>query len=262
MAKVNQKDRYRQRASLCYEIAATMFGDKATSMKRLGDIYAGLIEDFDKSRTDGFVITGKNVRPNCVKCGREMRLAYSLPPTNSLSAMQAFCCDGCSKTIICKVSVTDVENGSGEKLAEIRSAVLEELGEPHGATPEQEDVSAKPNTRKHVINPRRNTETKGEGEDKSIGVEANTAHHPETLDRPIRELLPATVEDISGPESPGMSAPIDAPASPVHTEGDGAGARRVGHDKGLDPEPPRQRRASMTSLFCFTGRATLSERGR
>jgi len=64
MAKVNQKDRYRQRASLCYEIAATMFGDKATSMKRLGDIYAGLIEDFDKSRTDGFVITGKNVRPN------------------------------------------------------------------------------------------------------------------------------------------------------------------------------------------------------
>jgi hypothetical protein len=57
-----------------------MFGDKATSMKRLGDIYAGLIEDFDKSRTDGFVITGKNDRPNCVKCGKEMRLAYSLPP--------------------------------------------------------------------------------------------------------------------------------------------------------------------------------------
>jgi hypothetical protein len=176
--------------------------------------------------------------------------------------MQAFCCDGCSKTIICKVSATDVENGSGEKLAEIRSAVLEELGEPHGATPEQEDVSAKLDIRKHVIKPRRNTETKGEGEDKSIGVEANTAHHPETLDRPIQELLPATVEDISGPESLDMSAPIDAPASPVHTEGDGAGARRVGHDKGLDPEPPRQRRASMTSLFCFTGRATLSERGR
>jgi hypothetical protein len=202
MAKVDQKDRYRQRAALCYEIAATMFGDKATSMKRLGDTYAGLIEDFDKSRTDGSVIIGKNDRPNCVKCGKAMRHTYSLPHTNTLPAMQAFCCDGCRETIICKASVTDVENGSGEKLAEIRSAVLEELGEPHGATPEQEDVSAKLDTPKHVIKPRRNTETKGEGEGKSIGVDANTAHDPETLDQPIRKLLPATVEDISSPEPP------------------------------------------------------------
>jgi hypothetical protein len=57
MAKVNQKDRYRQQAALCYEIAATMLGDKATAMKRLGDIYARLVEDFEKSRTHGFVIT-------------------------------------------------------------------------------------------------------------------------------------------------------------------------------------------------------------
>ena len=238
MAKVNQKDRYRQRAALCYEIAATMFGDKAISMKRLGDIYAGLIEDFDKPRTEGFLVTGSSDRPKCVKCGKAMRHTYSLPHTNTLPAMQAFCCDGCRETIICKVSVTDVENGSREKLAEIRSAVLEEFGESLGSTPEQEDVSAKLDTPKHVIKPRTNAETKEEGEDKSIGVDANTAHDPETLDRPMRELLPAAVEDITGPEPPDTSPRIDAPAGLVHTEGDSAGARRLGHDKGLDPEPP------------------------
>ena len=42
MATIDQKERYRLRAALCYEIAATLAGDTATSMKRLGDSYAGL----------------------------------------------------------------------------------------------------------------------------------------------------------------------------------------------------------------------------
>jgi hypothetical protein len=38
MATIDQKERGRQRAALCYDIAAT------SSMKRLGDSYAGLAE--------------------------------------------------------------------------------------------------------------------------------------------------------------------------------------------------------------------------
>ena len=114
MAKINQKDHCRQRAALCYEIAATMLGDKATSMIRLGDTYAGLAEDFDKPRTDVFVTTEGNDCANvfvttegndcanCVKCGREMRHAYSLPRTDTLRAMQAFRCDRCNETMIWK----------------------------------------------------------------------------------------------------------------------------------------------------------------
>ena len=44
MATIDQKERGRQRAALCYDIAATLVGDTATSMKRLGDSYAGLAE--------------------------------------------------------------------------------------------------------------------------------------------------------------------------------------------------------------------------
>jgi tetratricopeptide (TPR) repeat protein len=156
--------------------------------------------------------------------------------------MQAYCCDGCSETIICKISVADVENaknGSREKWAENQSTALEELGEPLDATPEQEDVSAKPDTPKHVIEPRSSTKAKGEGEDKSIGVDANTAHHPEALDRSTSEV--ATGEDVLGPEPPDRSARIDAPASLVHTEVDSAGARRIGERALVSdkrPEPP------------------------
>jgi hypothetical protein len=42
MAIVDQKERYRRQAALCYEIAATMAGERAISMARLGDAYAAL----------------------------------------------------------------------------------------------------------------------------------------------------------------------------------------------------------------------------
>jgi DNA-directed RNA polymerase subunit RPC12/RpoP len=102
MATTDQKERYRQRAALCYEIAATITGDNATSMRRLGNTYAGLAEASDKPRTGIFVSTKRNERPRCGKCGKEMRFTYSLPRTDTLRAMQAFRCDRCNETIIWK----------------------------------------------------------------------------------------------------------------------------------------------------------------
>jgi hypothetical protein len=102
MAGIDQKERYRQRAALCYEIAATISGDSATSMTRLGDTYAGLADDSGEPRTGIFVATKRDDRPKCVKCGKEMKLAYSLPRTDTLRAMQAFHCDRCNETMIWK----------------------------------------------------------------------------------------------------------------------------------------------------------------
>jgi hypothetical protein len=73
MAMIDQKERYRQRAALCYEIAATLSGDTARSMKRLGDSYSGLAGGSDNSRTGIFVPTKRHERPHCVTCGKEMR---------------------------------------------------------------------------------------------------------------------------------------------------------------------------------------------
>jgi DNA-directed RNA polymerase subunit RPC12/RpoP len=102
MATTDQKERYRQRAPLCYEIAATITGDNAASMRRLGDTYAGLAEPSDQPPAGIFVATERNERPRCVKCGKEMRFTYSLPRTDTLRAMQAFRCDRCNETMIWK----------------------------------------------------------------------------------------------------------------------------------------------------------------
>jgi hypothetical protein len=71
MATVDQKERYRQRAALCYDIAATLAGDTATSMKRLGDSYAELAEPSPKSRTRLFVRMKRHERRRCVECGKD-----------------------------------------------------------------------------------------------------------------------------------------------------------------------------------------------
>jgi hypothetical protein len=102
MAAIDQKERYRQRAALCYDIAATLAGDPATSMKRLGDSYAGLAEPSPKSQTRLFVPMKRHERPRCVGCGKDMKLVYSLPRTDTLQSMQAFGCDRCNETMIWK----------------------------------------------------------------------------------------------------------------------------------------------------------------
>jgi hypothetical protein len=63
MATIDQKERYRQRAALCYEIAAILSGDTAASMRRLGDSYTGLAAASDKPRTGIFVPTKRHERP-------------------------------------------------------------------------------------------------------------------------------------------------------------------------------------------------------
>ena len=102
MATIDQKERYRQRAALCYEIAATLSGDTASSMKRLGDSHSGLAEGSEKLRTGIFVPTKRHERPHCVKCGKEMRFTYSVPRTDTIQAMQAFRCDRCNESMIWK----------------------------------------------------------------------------------------------------------------------------------------------------------------
>jgi len=102
MAGIDQKERYRQRAALCYDIAATISGDSATAMRRLADTYAKLAEDRIDPQIGTFVTTERNDHPQCRKCGKEMRFTYSLRRTDTLRAMQAFRCEGCGRTMIWK----------------------------------------------------------------------------------------------------------------------------------------------------------------
>jgi hypothetical protein len=45
MATTDQKERYLQQVARCYELAATMRGDRATWMARLAEIYAEMADD-------------------------------------------------------------------------------------------------------------------------------------------------------------------------------------------------------------------------
>jgi hypothetical protein len=65
MATVDQKERYRRQAALCYEIAETMTGERAASMVRLGDTYSALAVDPDKLRPGIFVPAAKYIHPKC-----------------------------------------------------------------------------------------------------------------------------------------------------------------------------------------------------
>jgi hypothetical protein len=100
MAVVDQKERYRRQAALCYEIAAKMTPKKSASMVRLGDTYAALAVDRDRRAPNIFVPTKRFEQPHCKVCGRKMRLACALPRTRTLPSMQAFCCDRCGETLI------------------------------------------------------------------------------------------------------------------------------------------------------------------
>jgi hypothetical protein len=105
MATIDQKERYRRQAGLCYEIATTMTGERAISMIRLGDTYAALATDPDRFLPNVFASRKKYVDPVCKKCGQKMRLTHSLPRTEIMPAMQAFRCDACRETLIWKGEV-------------------------------------------------------------------------------------------------------------------------------------------------------------
>jgi predicted RNA-binding Zn-ribbon protein involved in translation (DUF1610 family) len=98
---MDQKERYRRHATLCYEIAAGMTGARAASMTRLGDTYAALAVDADQP-LNAFVPATKYAEPRCRKCGKQMHVTLTLPRTDIMPAMQAFRCDACGETLIWK----------------------------------------------------------------------------------------------------------------------------------------------------------------
>jgi predicted RNA-binding Zn-ribbon protein involved in translation (DUF1610 family) len=105
MATIDQKQRYRQHAALCYELAKSMAGEKAASMVRLGDTYSALADNPDKTRPGIFAPAEKYADPECKKCGKKMKLTHALPRTEIMPAMQAFRCDTCGETLIWKSEI-------------------------------------------------------------------------------------------------------------------------------------------------------------
>ena len=112
MATIDQKERYRHQAGLCYEIAATMTGERAISMIRLGDTYGALATDPDRLLPNVFASRKKYVDPVCKKCGQKMQLTHSLPRTEIMPAMQAFRCDACKETLIWKGDVPSARSAN------------------------------------------------------------------------------------------------------------------------------------------------------
>jgi predicted RNA-binding Zn-ribbon protein involved in translation (DUF1610 family) len=99
--EMDQKERYRRHASLCYEIATGMTGERAASMTRLGDTYTALAVDAGQP-LNALVPPTKYADPHCRKCGKEMRVTLTLPRTDIMPAMQSFRCDACGETLIWK----------------------------------------------------------------------------------------------------------------------------------------------------------------
>ena len=93
MVTIDQKERYRQQAARCYELAATMSGERATWMVRLAETYTALAED-DHDAAEPPAIY---VERRCEKCGKKMRLTPLLHRSDALPAMRAFRCDSCGR---------------------------------------------------------------------------------------------------------------------------------------------------------------------
>jgi hypothetical protein len=97
---VSQRARYRRQASLCYEIAATMSGEKVAAMVHLGDVYSGLADAPDQRWP--VPPPADEDAPECPHCRQAMDRMHSLPPTNLLPAREAFRCLDCGESLVCK----------------------------------------------------------------------------------------------------------------------------------------------------------------
>jgi len=111
MAVVDQKERYRQQAALCYEIAAELVGERAISMMRLGDTYAALAVDPHRLLPNIFTSRKKYVDPTCPKCGQKMHLTHSLPRTGIMPAMQAYI--HCVRNLLLRQSMASPHHAKG-----------------------------------------------------------------------------------------------------------------------------------------------------
>jgi hypothetical protein len=92
------KGRYLQRASLCYEIAATMTGEKVSSMVHLGDLYSDLANALNTASPEPAAIA-EQAFPECPHCGSEMQPHVLLPKTGLFPARQKFHC-ACGEALI------------------------------------------------------------------------------------------------------------------------------------------------------------------
>jgi hypothetical protein len=128
VAIIDQKERYRRQAVLCYELAKTMDGERGESMVRLGDAYSELAETPGTFRERIFSPAEKYAEPRCKQCRKKMRLTHSLPRTDVLPLMQAFRCDACGETLIWKGEIPAPTNErSGRNTAgdwEVRCVAL------------------------------------------------------------------------------------------------------------------------------------------
>jgi hypothetical protein len=86
----------RRQAEICYEIAATLTGERASSMARLGDSYAMLAVVPNGARTHHFS-PSRYVDPLCRTCGKKMQLTHFLPGAGNAPPMQTFRCTACGE---------------------------------------------------------------------------------------------------------------------------------------------------------------------
>jgi hypothetical protein len=99
---VSQKARYRRQASLCYEIAAMLDGEKVAAMVHLGDVYSGLAAEPAEKWLAAVGRSGADDQPECPHCRLAMRRTHTAAPTGHLPAMDRFECRSCGETLICK----------------------------------------------------------------------------------------------------------------------------------------------------------------
>jgi hypothetical protein len=92
----NTKSRYLKCASLCYEIAETLSGERVASMVHLGDLYSELAAGLRS-------VTDKEDSPDCPHCGQLMKPTNLLPKTEVFPARQEFHCR-CGETLTCRAA--------------------------------------------------------------------------------------------------------------------------------------------------------------
>jgi hypothetical protein len=90
---IKQKSRYLRRASLCYDAALPLQGDKAAEMVRLANIYADLADTLRDEK--------ESENPNCTLCGLRMAPKRVLHATEVFPARLIFQC-ACGESLTCR----------------------------------------------------------------------------------------------------------------------------------------------------------------
>jgi len=82
---IDQKSRYLRQASVCYEIAETLRGERVISMAHLADLYSNLTAALRS-------VADQEEPPECPHCGQLMKPVNLLPKTDVFPARQTFHC--------------------------------------------------------------------------------------------------------------------------------------------------------------------------